>query len=98
MSYQIQYGGSSAERYFKRKYKSKRPGRLPLWIGFCCILLAITLLGKLGYLDFLIPGSREITRSAFIEMVSDVQQGTDVKTAVTAFCQEILDGAEMVGY
>ena len=95
MGYRLEYGSTVVKIPLceaKSTQKSSAPVR---WIAAGCILLALTLLGKAGCLDFLIPGDKEITKQAFSSMVDDVGNGEDIKTAITAFCMEILSGAEI---
>lgn len=59
------------------------------------IVLLAVILGESGSFDFLIPGDNAVTRAAFGALVEDVKEGESVKTAITTFCMEILDGAEI---
>lgn len=95
MGYRIQYG-QTIIKVPLCETSCKRKATIPMkWIAAGCILLALMLLGRAGCLDFLIPGDTEITKHAFSSMVEEVREGEDVKTAITAFCVEILNGAEI---
>lgn len=43
----------------------------------------------------LIPGEAGITEAAFGEMVSNLREGQPMGEAVTAFCRQVIDGAEV---
>ena len=93
MGYYIQYGKKTTmERLASRQHSKKT---VTLKAGIAAGLLAIAiLLGQLGILDFLIPGDKEITKDAFNTMLNDVKEGENLKTAITAFCENILDNAD----
>lgn len=95
MGYQIHYAEASVIKIpVAEQLVSKRSGS-GRWIIICIIVLSLVFAGKFGYLDFLIPGDKDVTRQAFSTMVEDVKEGGSVRSAVTAFCQEILDNAEL---
>lgn len=95
MGYRIQYGQTVIKESLYETTLKKKPTAPIKWIAAGCILLALTLLGRTGGLDFLIPGNKEITKQAFSSMVDEVRDGEDIKTAITAFCVEILNGAKI---
>lgn len=93
MSYHIQYGKTTKKERIALMRNSSKPAVIKgTVIG--CVLLAVVLLGRTGCLDFLIPGDKAVTKQAFHTMLEDVQEGEDIKTAITAFCVEILEGAD----
>ena len=92
MGYNIQYGTTSISTRIKRARGTKKMRKLEYLIIGCALLLTI-LLGRFGLLDFLIPGDKNVTKAAFSDMIQDVQRGESVKSAVTAFCNEILNSA-----
>lgn len=96
MAYQIQYGKPSKKERLACIQNPKKL-KIGLYITVFLILLSIGLLGRLGKLDFLIPGDKQITKEAFHAMVEEVREGESVKEAITAFCEEILAGAEYKG-
>lgn len=97
MGYKIQYGQTMIKRHVPDKApKTKKPAGLK-WIVLISALLMGIYLGSAGYLDFLIPGDREVTKAAFHNMVEDVSAGETVGQAVTAFCLEILESARLDG-
>lgn len=92
MGYRIQYGKVTKKEREAVMRVSKRTAILKR-TAVGCLVIAMVLLGKFGFLDFIIPGDREVTKQAFQTMLEEVQEGQSVKTAFTAFCGEILDGA-----
>lgn len=89
MSYSIQYGSTSFKTRLKRIRGTKKIRKVQWWIAICVVIFSL-ILGRMGLLDFLIPGDNDATKNAFSDMVSDVRNGESVKSAVTAFCNEIL--------
>ena len=96
MAYYIQYGKITTKERIAR-LRSSQTFKLYNWIFVGILAVTISLLGRLGALDFLIPGDREITKAAFQTMVEDVREGERVSDALTAFCEEILAGADYKG-
>lgn len=94
MGYQIQYGQTIIKKLIREKETKSEKSVLIKGICIGCVLLVLVFLGNAGCLDFLIPGDKAITKQAFSSMVDEVGNGGDVKTAITAFCLEILEGAE----
>ena len=79
---------------FRESEKKKQVATIYRWVSAAIILLALTMLSRSGYLDFLIPGDKTVTKQAFVSFVNDVSEGEGMKNAFTAFCQEVLDGAQ----
>ena len=64
------------------------------WIWIILLLcLLVLLIAYNGLPDYLIPGDPYITRTAAVEMVSNMKNGASVKDAVFVFCKQILEGA-----
>ena len=95
MGYRIRYGQTAVKEVIAQTQLQKEKKLSLKWIAVVCVMIAITILGKTGCLDFLIPGDKEVTRQAFSSMVENVREGENVKTAITAFCMEILNNAEI---
>lgn len=95
MGYRIRYGQTAVKEVIAQKQLQKEKKMSLKWIAVACVMTAITILGKTGCLDFLIPGDKEVTRQAFSSMVENVREGENVKTAITAFCMEILNNGEI---
>lgn len=93
MAYSIQYGRASIRNQFRRMKGTKQSTRLKSAI-ICSLILTALICGKLGYLDFLIPGDKEVTKEAFSDMLDSLQGGEDLKEAVSTFCEEIFSVAQ----
>ena len=93
MGYRIQYGKTTRMERVASPRASKKVTVVKTVIILGVLMFAV-FLGRLGFLNFLIPGDKEVTKAAFHAMLDDVREGKDVKTAITAFCAEILDNAE----
>ena len=64
------------------------------------LLTIVTILSLLiskrdAVIDFLLPGDRQITRSAITNMVSRIKSGEPLSASVEAFCLEIVRGANI---
>jgi len=93
MAYRIQYGQTLEKTTITERVKSGNTKSLYRIIIALAIILALTLLSRGGYLDFLIPGDKALTKEAFATMVEDVGAGTGVEDALVSFCKEILSVA-----
>lgn len=93
MGYRIQYGKITRMERVASPQASKKAAVVKTVIVVGVLVIA-AFLGRLGFLDFLIPGDKEVTKEAFHAMLEDVREGEDVKTAITAFCAEILENAD----
>lgn len=92
MSYQIEYNTVGLP-----KPKGK-PQKTPNWALLCvalCLLLALGIkcLGLPWVQQVLLPGDPAVTAAALENMVADLKGGASLIGAITAFCQEILQGA-----
>lgn len=94
MGYKIQYGKTMTKTFLREsEHKSIRIPAMK-WIIIACVFLLVVYISSAGYLDFLIPGNKEVTTTAFSAMVDDVQNGKSVNAAFTEFCLEILEDAQ----
>ena len=96
MGYHIQYGKTIVKTAMLEPSAAKK--KQPLWI---LILLVITVLGytmqsNMDILhDYILPGDPEITAAAFDALVDDIRQGERFGDAVTTFCLEIIENANI---
>ena len=93
MAYQIQYGSPGKQELLEKVQNSKRYKTIKFLL-VCAALFTFVILGKMGKLDFLIPGDKVVTQKAFNSMVQEVKEGAGVKNAITAFCEEVLVSAK----
>lgn len=93
MGYRIQYGKTTKlER--SASPRSRRRTSVIQAVSVAAALAIVAILGRFGFLDFLIPGDKDVTKSALHAMLENVREGERVKDAIAAFCAEILDNAD----
>lgn len=91
MAYQVQYTPQDEYRYPPIKVK-KQKGSFKGWRFLLTVVILLWLLLS-GVPDFLIPGNPQVTRTAASEMLSLMKAGIPAHDAITAFCKQIIDGA-----
>ena len=96
MGYQIQYGQTMKKLMIREQQRTYKNTPAIKWILMCLVLLLIAFLGNSGYLDFMIPGNKEVTTAAFELMITNVREGERVANAFTGFCLEILYNAQSI--
>ena len=94
MAYRIVY----CEDPVKTGKERFRTGRFRLMTAVCFVLflLSVKLLlddGLVHIRQVLFPGSVDTTLQALEQLVAQIQAGTKLSDAVTAFCREIIAGA-----
>lgn len=95
MSYRIVYG--EEPMHWQKK---NRTGRIVAYTAICLILF-LTLTWKFWpagaevLQEVLLPGDAELTRQALTNMVENLRAGEAIGDAVSVFCQEIVDGAQL---
>lgn len=96
MGYHIDYANGGARVWDAPKKAGH--GRV---IVFALLLVAIFLFQALlpeavdTLREHLIPGDRAVTSAAFSQMLASLRDGAPCTQAFTAFCREIIDGAEI---
>lgn len=93
MGYHIQYGKMTRIERLALRQLSKKTIAFKTGVALGVLAIAI-LLSQLGFCDFLIPGDKEVTKEAFYIMLNDVREGENVRVAIAAFCEDILDNAD----
>lgn len=91
MGYKVSYGPKIHE-------KKRKPAPLPIAVA-CVLVLALgarVLLPEAASRakQLLLPGDAG-TRQAFEQMLENVRAGESLEEALTVFCQEIIDNAEL---
>ena len=96
LSYQISYPGTN---HMEQKYMQRTEKNVVLTVVVivCIVILAVSvyMIGLDRVSAFLIPGNDAVTVAAFRQMQNDVKSGIPVKEAVTAFCEEIIEAADI---
>lgn len=96
MSYKVLYkptGKLEVKTQLWRKKYSK---------GVLCALVAVIMLAIASYSNiydsirnFIIPGDDDVTQAAFAEFGNSLKEGVGIGEALTTFCQEIIDNANI---
>lgn len=90
MGYQIRYNDTSGMLVINKKTGRKNKGVMILLVSI--ILAATVIMAVNGYL---IPGDASVTKSAVKTFQQEIKRGEDIGKAFTAFCKEIVDGANL---
>lgn len=96
MGYRIQYNPEQNKKYPIRLASAVRQR----WLVGTAII-AVLLLGLAGLNDgkalkaWLLPGDPQVTEAALATMVEDIRAGEALGDAVTAFCLEIMENAQI---
>jgi hypothetical protein len=95
MGYQIEYRETIVRRNTMPTIRKKGMLHLVWLLGG--VALAVMIYTGFGdrIKTMLIPGDPEITIPAFSELVESVQEGIPFSDALTEFCLEIVNGAEV---
>ncbi len=93
MGYKIEYGQTMQ----KTRLVDVKPFSLKR-VVILTSLLIVTLLciySNDEVKNFFIPGDPAVTKAAFTEMVKDLGDGMSITDAITAFCAEIIEHANI---
>ena len=94
MSYKISYD----EIIQKTVFKEKNPKKYICLSLLCVVGMIIAVLiytNKPTIENIIYPGDPQITKSAARTMIESINNGEDIKDSVMAFCQEIVDHANI---
>ena len=95
MGYHIQYG----KRIVKTQIRMPKEKRIKLSWVMALLLTTILVYTAYSYKDvlqnYIFPGDAKITAAALDTLVEDIRVGEDIGDAVTAFCLEIMDNADL---
>ena len=92
MGYRIVYRSNNTSR--KCRIMSNKSKTVLLGFWFAIVLLALSLWGEM-ISRWIVPGDPQITARAFSRMAEGLRTGEPVEAAVVAFCQEIIDHADL---
>lgn len=94
MAYTIQYGLPARTEAVWAAGNRKRK-RWIFAVLFTIGILSGVFLGPENLQNYLIPGDPDVTRMAFVQLMEDIRQGDKIGEALTAFCREIIENAEV---
>ncbi len=96
MGYRIHYGETVIKETFAQpKPKENFPVKVILSLTLCCAVLFTLLRNVDSVINFLLPGNQQTTKAAISTFVQDLNEGEPIKDAVTAFCREIIENANI---
>ena len=90
MGYKIRYGG---EIHLSQTGKVKKSATFKIFVCFLCVLM-IAVWGRRRIADWLIPGDNAVTKEAFSEFNSALDEGESFGDAFEVFCREIIYSEE----
>lgn len=96
MGYRISYG----QAQIREEIPDKPEGKIPKWVistlvVVAAVIIGIYMIGPIRLLEFMLPGDPAVTHSALESFADNIRDGERLGTAVTTFCQEIIDGAQL---
>lgn len=92
MAYRIAYSPENNARY--PQVKKTRKNYWGKWVVVTVLILAAAWISQRGIPDIFIPGDPDHTKAATNIMLELIKEGEPVEEALTAFCKEIIDGAQ----
>lgn len=92
MAYNINYEHMPIKTPVKEKIQSGK--------FVACILIALAIFAVVfgmgdSLYEYVLPGDPAVTEAAACGFVENIRKGCSVKDAATAFCQQIIDRAEL---
>ena len=94
MAYQISYGPVKTKHPVARRAKTGRWLLLTLCAAALVVGLQVSEVGKTVW-NWILPGDPQVTGAALDTMVEELKEGNSVGEAVTAFCREIIENAQL---
>lgn len=88
MGYRIEYGAKGSRR---RRIKRLNKHHGLAFAGILPVVLLLVMLFWPAVRNILLPGDREVTAAALDTLAGELRNGEAFGSAVTAFCQEIID-------
>lgn len=96
MGYRIHYGENVKMEFIpETKPKSEILTKLIWTLIFCCSIAFAISKNKDAIINYLLPGNKEVTRTAITAFAEDLRQGQPLGDAAVAFCREIIDNANI---
>jgi len=96
MGYQIQYGETITKELLSEPKKGVHTSvKRTILLIVCCIIIFAISNNKDVIADSLLPGNERTTKAAVCTFAEDLQNGVDLKEAFTAFCQEVVNNANL---
>lgn len=96
MGYRILYGETVKKEVLTETTKNRKP-LIGVIAGviMCCVFTFIISKNADKLVDFILPGNKEVTKNAISTFAEGLREGESVSNAFVAFCQEIIDNANI---
>lgn len=92
MGYEIRYGATMV----RTPLVNNKRKALTVTIGLLAVVIIFFILGNAVDLrQYVLPGNPEITGNALNALASDIKEGESLGSAITAFCREIIEHANI---
>ena len=90
MGYKISYNKEFYRRYRFGKFPYNTKGIIVVICTFLAILITCCLPFRSWLLEWILPANMQLTKSAFSDLVFQVQEGESVMDAVTTFGKAVI--------
>lgn len=91
MGYCISYEDSGLKKPIRKHNKFQKTAILKLGMIVTSVLFILTLHQSSDLRRLFLPGNKQITERAIVELVESLYQGEKFDEAITTFCREIID-------
>ena len=97
MGYKINYNNSALSMKQIVEVEHEQGNRGFAFLLCMIIICALVFTAKATDFDFyrLLPGDKDVTKSAVTSFLNNISDGLGFEDAITAFCTEILDGVQL---
>ena len=96
MGYMIQYEDTMKKIITSDPMAASKNKIVPILALMCGMLIVFSLLANFDSLrDFILPGNADITEAALAALVDNVRDGDSLGSAITVFCQDIIENANI---
>ncbi len=96
MGYRIKYEGDMVKTTIQSSMSKQAKCMICIAVSLCAVIMLLSVTNSLNTIkEWLLPGDAKVTEAALNTLVEDLKQGDSLDDAITAFCQEILDHANI---
>jgi len=96
MGYRIKYEKDMVKMPVHTQMNKRTKRILCIGISICAAMMLLSATGSISKLkEWILPGNPQVTETALDNLVADLKEGEKLEDAITAFCQEILDHANI---
>lgn len=95
MGYKIQYGPALKAEIKSRSFWKKQWKAAAVLTAMAAALVLVFIGETETLRDVFLPGDADVTHRALIELTENIREGESFADAITVFCLEIIEGAEL---